>query len=195
MERPNKGTIRAFCGPMFSGKTSSFIPIIEKNIEANKKIKLFRPIKDDRYDDVGNEKLVTNNQKIIDIDTEKVKDSDEILNQVKNLDLDLIFIDEAQFFDEKLVKVCHKIANMGKDVVVSGLDMDAFGVPFKTMPLMLSISDSVTKLKAICDFCKEEKANLTYRKDSSTEQEVVGGKEKYGAICRDCESVHHKVFK
>lgn len=195
MERPNKGTIRVFCGPMFSGKTSSFIPIIEKTLEANKKIKIFRPTIDDRYSNVTNEKVVTNNQKIIDIDTQKVNNSEEILNQVRNLDINLIFIDEAQFFDENLIKVCHIIANMGKDIVISGLDMDAFGVPFKTMPQILSIADSIIKLKAICDFCKEEKANFTYRKDSSTEQELVGGKEKYGAICRDCESVHHKVFK
>lgn len=195
MERPNKGTIRVFCGPMFSGKTSSFIPIIEKTIEAKKRTKIFRPTIDDRYSDIANEKVVTNNHKIIDIDTQKVKDSAEILHQVKDLNLDLIFIDEAQFFDENLITMCHQIANMGKDIVISGLDMDAFGVPFKTMPPILSIADSIVKLKAICDYCKEEKANFTYRKDTSTEQELVGGKEKYGAICRDCESLHHKVFK
>lgn len=195
MERPNNGTIRAFCGPMFSGKTSNFIPIIEKLIAAGKKIKIFRPAKDDRYDNIDDTKIVTNNGRKIDIDTEKVSNPEEILRQTIEKKLDAVFIDEAQFFEKELVEICHQIANLGKDVIIAGLDMDSFGVPFKTMPPLLAIADSVVKLKAVCDFCTEEKANFTYRKDPSKEQELIGGKEKFGAICRDCESIHHKVFK
>ena len=199
MQKPNAGNIRVITGPMFSGKTSSLIPIIEKYEEAGKRIKLFRPTQDDRYDTQENTDLKTNNNRTIIINTQKINSSEDLLQQIFNLDA--LFVDEGQFFDKNFIKISNQIRMSGKEIIITGLDMDVYKNPFGIMPQLLAIADHVTKLVGICDFCKEEKANFSYFKNTQEEFErlmkdnaVIGGKEYFGCICTECENKHHKTF-
>jgi thymidine kinase len=104
-------------------------------------------------------------------------------------DCDVVGIDEAQFFDEQLVEVCSKLANMGKRVIIAGLDMDFKGVPFGVMPTLMAVAEYVTKVHAICVQCGAV-ANYSYRLVQSEEKVLLGETEKYEARCRTCFHKH-----
>ena len=133
---------------------------------------------DSRY---SKEKIVSHNQS--EIKSTAVGFANDILLQAT--DSDVVGIDEAQFFDEEIVRVVNLLANSGKRVILAGLDMDYRAIPFKPMDQLLSIAEYVTKVNAICMNCGEV-ASYTHRRTKSTKTVVLGEKDIYEALCRQC---------
>ncbi len=173
-----KGWIEVICGSMFSGKTEETIRRLKRALIANKKVIIFKPIIDKRYHTTQIVSHDENNMESI-----PVKDAESILNHIK--DAEVIAVDEAQFFDDKLPQVCETLALSGVRVIVAGLDMDFKGRPFGPMPAMMAIAEYVTKLHAICMVCGNI-ATHSYRKSSSNKKVVLGEQETYEARCRNC---------
>jgi thymidine kinase len=172
------GWIEVICGSMFSGKTEELIRRMKRAQFANQKLVLFKPIIDDRY----HEENVVSHQGTS-LKAVPVNDSREILENWKNERV--VAIDEAQFFDEGLIDVCNTLAEKGVRVILAGLDMDYLGVPFGPMPQLLSISEYVTKVHAICVSCGNL-AQFSHRTTVEKEQVLVGAVEKYKPLCRAC---------
>ncbi|MEO7801895.1 MAG: thymidine kinase [Ginsengibacter sp.] len=173
-----KGWIEVICGSMFSGKTEELIRRLRRVKIANLKVEIFKPAIDTRYDEL---KIVSHDENKI--QSTPVKHSAEILDLVK--DVDVVGIDEAQFFDESIIAVCQQLALNGVRVIVAGLDMDFKGKPFGKMPDLLAIADYITKLHAICVKCGNI-ANISYRKTLSRDQVVLGEMDVYEPRCRNC---------
>lgn len=173
-----RGWIEVICGSMFSGKTEELIRRLKRVKIANLSVEIFKPAIDVRYDEV---KIVSHDTNWI--SSTPVKSSKEILTLVK--DVDVVGIDEAQFFDEDITKVCEELALRGIRVIVAGLDMDYLGNPFGQMPNLLAIADYITKLHAICVRCGNI-ANISYRKTADEGQVVLGEKDVYEPRCRTC---------
>ena len=170
------GWIEVICGSMFSGKTEELLRRIKRAKIAKQKIKIFKPKKDVRYD----------KKKVISHDQNSIK-SKPVSNPVKIIKLsekfEVIGIDEAQFFDDSLVDVCNELANLGKRVIVSGLDMDYKGKPFGPIPNLLAIAEYVTKVHAVCS--KSGKmASYTHRIVDSDDLILLGDTKKYQALSR-----------
>lgn len=187
MERtrqPTVGIIEIICGPMFSGKTEELIKRLTRSKIAKKNTVVFKPIIDKRFDEI--QVVSHSDQKIVSI---PVKDTDAIKSYLQNTEkpIEVIGIDEAQFFDNSIVQFVEQLANSGLRVVLSGLDQDFEGKPFGPMPLLLAAADVVTKQYAICIICgapasKSHRVNL----DMDNNQILVGGMEIYEARCRAC---------
>lgn len=177
----NTGWIEVVSGCMFSGKTEELIRRLRRAKFAKLKVKIFKPKIDDRYS--LNEIVSHSEQALPSI---MIENSEEILSLIK--DADIIGIDEAQFFDDNISSVVLKLAEMGKRVIVAGLDMDYKGEPFGPMPTLLAIAEYVTKPKAICVVCGSP-ATMTQRISDSKDQVDVGATDKYEARCRK----HHYI--
>ena len=173
-----RGWIEVICGSMFSGKTEELIRRLKRVKIANLSVEIFKPAIDVRYDEV---KIVSHDTNWI--NSTPVKSSQEILALVK--DVDVVGIDEAQFFDTDITMVCETLALRGIRVIVAGLDMDYLGNPFGQMPNLLAIADYITKLHAICVKCGNI-ANISYRKTADEGQVVLGEKDVYEPRCRTC---------
>lgn len=163
---------------MFSGKTEELIRRIRRAEIANQNIRLFKPKVDTRF---AKKEIVSHNQNTL--KSTVVSSSSEILTQVDSVDV--VGIDEAQFFDEKLIEVANSLANSGIRVIIAGLDMDYAGVPFGPMPQLMAIAEFVTKVHAICQQCGSL-ANYSYRLDPDQSQILVGEKDVYEPRCRKC---------
>ncbi len=173
-----RGSIEVICGSMFSGKTEELIRRLKRVKIANLKVEIFKPRIDTRYDEV---KIVSHDATAI--QSTPVENSQKILEMAG--DVDVIGIDEAQFFDAEIANVCDTLAHRGIRVIVAGLDMDYLGNPFGQMPYIMAKADYVTKLHAICMQCGNI-ANYSYRKVSSDEQVLLGAKDSYEPRCRNC---------
>ena len=174
----SSGSVEVICGSMFSGKTQELIRRLKRLRVAKKKFKVFKPAIDIRY---KKNKIVSHNKDSISATV--VNNIAEIQNLIS--DEEVIAIDEAQFFDETLISLCNDLANKGKRIIICGLDMDYLGVPFGIMPSLMAISDSITKLHAICSDCGDT-ANYSYRKSIDQDRIVIGEKDEYKALCRVC---------
>ena len=174
----NKGNIETICGPMFSGKTEELIRRLKRSIIAKNKVIVFKPKIDNRYSD---DLIVSHNNNSIQSIT--ITDENEISEKSKNFDI--IGIDEIQFFNKKIIKVCITLANQGKRVIVSGLDKDFNGIPFGIMPDILCESEYISKLNAICNICGDY-AFFTRRISKDKKQILLGELDKYEANCRSC---------
>ncbi|MDR2827976.1 MAG: thymidine kinase [Acholeplasmatales bacterium] len=139
------GSIEVVCGPMFAGKTEELIRRIRRLVYAKKSFLVFKPAIDDRYSKKS--ELVSHNKTTC--DSILINNSLDILNYISPT-LDAVIIDEAQFFDNNIVKIADKLADSGIRVIIGGLDRDFKGEPFGPMPFLLAIAESVTKLTAIC---------------------------------------------
>ena len=175
-QRP--GSIEVVCGSMFSGKTEELIRRVKRAQIARQNIIIFKPTIDIRY---SREDVVSHNRTAI--QAIPVEHSRLILRMGQ--DAEVIAIDEAQFFDDGIVDVCNALANMGKRVIVAGLDMDYLGKPFGPMPNLLSIADEVTKTRAICMRCGRL-ASFSYRIAENDQQVLLGEKSEYMPLCRTC---------
>lgn len=173
-----RGWIEVICGSMFSGKTEELIRRLNRVRIANLKVEIFKPAIDTRYD---KQNIVSHDEKAI-LST-PIETSQSILLLAS--DVDVVGIDEAQFFDEQLPEVCDQLALRGLRVIVAGLDMDYLGKPFGQMPFLLAKADYITKLHAICVKCGNI-ANYSYRKSEKTGQVLLGEKESYEPRCRYC---------
>lgn len=172
------GWIEVICGSMFSGKTEELIRRIKRAKIANQKIQIFKPVTDNRYHETN---VVSHDENSI--VSVAINTSSEILNNVS--DVNVVGIDEAQFFDEKLPEVCQKLAVRGIRVIIAGLDMDYKGKPFGPIPYLLSIAEYITKVHAICPHCGNL-ATHSYRLSSENDTVVLGSKDKYEPRCRIC---------
>ena len=173
-----RGWIEVICGSMFSGKTEELIRRLRRARIANLRVGIFKPLTDDRYHP---ENIVSHDDNsILSIPVPNAK---AILDEVSTVDV--VGIDEAQFFDESLPEVCDILASKGTRVIVAGLDMDYQGKPFGQMPALLSKAEYITKLHAICMQCGNI-ANYSYRKSGIAEQLLIGNKDLYEPRCRIC---------
>lgn len=172
------GWIEVICGSMFSGKTEELIRRLNRTRIAKLNSQIFKPALDTRY---HQENIVSHSA--LSIPSTPVQVAGQILNLAGNCDV--VGIDEAQFFDPKIVEVCNQLANQGKRVIVAGLDMDFAGQPFGCMPQLMAIAEYVTKVHAICVVCGEI-AHYSYRLVPSQDRVVLGETDSYEARCRRC---------
>ena len=172
------GWIEVVCGSMFSGKTEELIRRLKRAEIARQKVKIFKPKIDKRYSDSD---IVSHSEQKI--SSQVVNNANEIIPLA--LEAHVVGVDEAQFFKSDLVDVCNTMANMGKRVIVAGLDMDYKAEPFGPIPKLLSIAEYITKTHAICVICGNP-ANYTYRTTDDKGQVLLGASDKYEARCRNC---------
>lgn len=172
------GWIEVVCGSMFSGKTEELIRRLKRARIANQKVQIFKPAKDIRYDAVD---VVSHDDNAV--NARPVAKATDILQYCE--DVNVIGVDEAQFFDESLPQVCEKLALRGVRIIVAGLDMDFKGRPFGPMPALLSIAEYITKVHAICPHCGNL-ATHSYRLSQEQDTVVLGEKDKYEPRCRIC---------
>ena len=172
------GWIEVVCGSMFSGKTEELIRRVRRAQIARQKVELFKPQIDTRY---SKDEIVSHDDQKL--PSRVIKDANEIIPL--SLEAQVVAIDEAQFYKKSLVKVCKTLANMGKRVIVAGLDTDFRGEPFSPIPELLAIAEYITKTHAICVVCGNP-ANFTQRTSKSRDQVVIGTSDIYEARCRNC---------
>lgn len=172
------GWLEVVCGSMFSGKTEELIRRLRRAQIANLKVEIFKPAIDTRYHET---KVVSHQGS--EITSQPVSNSQQILLLTQGVDV--IGIDEAQFFDEGIVEVVNVLANRGSRVIIAGLDMDFSGKPFGPMPALLATAEFVTKVHAICQRCGSL-ANFSYRLTASKSQVLLGEKDSYEPRCRSC---------
>jgi len=172
------GWIEVVCGSMFSGKTEELIRRVRRAQIARQKVELFKPQIDTRY---SKDEIVSHDDQKL--PSRVIKDANEIIPL--SLEAQVVAIDEAQFYKKSLVKVCKTLANMGKRVIVAGLDTDFRGEPFSPIPDLLAIAEYITKTHAICVVCGNP-ANFTQRTSKSRDQVVIGTSDIYEARCRNC---------
>ena len=170
------GWIEVICGSMFSGKTEELIRRLKRAEFAKQKILIFKPSTDVRYSE---SKVVSHDSN--EIISMSVSSSKEIIQLSK--DIDVVALDEAQFFDDGIVDVCNELANGGKRVIVAGLDMDYEGNPFGPMPNLMAIAEFVTKVHAICTKTGNL-ANYSHRISKSKDLVLLGEREEYEPLSR-----------
>ena len=175
---PRRGWIEVICGSMFSGKTEELIRRLRRAEFAKQRVAIFKPGLDTRYDEV---QVVSHDA--TSIPSTPVDDSAMLLRLAD--DIQVVGIDEAQFFDSGLPAVCEELACRGVRVIIAGLDMDFLGKPFGPMPALLAVAEYVTKVHAICMRCGAL-ANFSHRKHGSTDLIHLGETESYEPLCRAC---------
>lgn len=173
----NTGWIEVIAGSMFSGKSEELIRRLRRAEIARLRVQVFKPKIDTRYSD---DHIVSHSDLRMKSDT--VTNASEILNRVDPR-TDVVGIDEAQFFDVSIVDVCNRLADMGKRVIVAGLDKDYLGKPFDPMPQLLAIAEYISKPLAICVVCGNP-ANYSQRVIESEDRVLVGASGVYEARCR-----------
>ena len=173
-----RGSIEVICGSMFSGKTEELIRRLKRSQIAKLKVEIFKPKVDSRY----SENEVVSHDKNAILST-PVDSSGNIMLLAD--DVNVVGIDEAQFFDDGLVEVCNKLANSGIRVIIAGLDMDYKGIPFGPVPALCAIADDVTKVHAVCMRCGSP-AYVSHRLVDNNKRVLLGEKGEYEPICRLC---------
>lgn len=176
---PWGGWIEVVTGSMFSGKSEELIRRLRRAIIARQRVQVFKPAIDDRY---AVTQVVSHSRWRL--EAERVARAAEILERLDPR-TEVVGIDEGQFFDDDLVRVCNHLADLGKRVIVAGLDMDFRGKAFGPMPELLAVAEDVEKMHAICARCGAA-ASYTQRLTQAQEQVVVGAADIYEARCRRC---------
>jgi thymidine kinase len=177
--RGNLGWIEVICGSMFSGKSEELIRRLRRAQIARQRVQIFKPNIDVRFSD---DHIVSHSD--MKMKSQLVVTALEIMEQLDGR-TQVVGIDEGQFFDIQLVSVCNRMADMGKRVIVAGLDQDYRGRPFDPMPQLLAIAEYITKTLAICVRCGAP-ANRTQRMVDNTDRLLVGASDMYEARCRLC---------
>jgi len=183
-----RGSVEVVCGSMFSGKTEELIRRVRRAQIARQKVQVFKPIIDDRY---GLQKITSHNG--LYVEALPVASAAAILDLVEP-DTTVVAVDEIQFFDWQIARVCGELAERGVRVIAAGLDMDFRGEPFGPMPVLMAEAEMVDKLQAICVSCGEP-ASRTQRlingKPAAYGDPVilVGASQVYEARCRHCHQV------
>jgi len=175
----NVGWIEVICGPMFSGKSEELIRRLRRAMIARKRVEVFKPTIDNRYSD---DEIVSHGDQRM--KSTVVSSAQEILDQIDRR-AQVIGVDESNFFGPDLVDVATHLADMGKQVIIAGLDTDYLGRPFPPMPELLCLAESITKTLAICMRCGNP-AKHTQRLVESSDLIVVGASGMYEARCRRC---------
>ncbi|MGH9816981.1 MAG: thymidine kinase [Candidatus Acidiferrales bacterium] len=173
------GWIEVIVGPMFSGKSEELIRRLRRAEFARQRVQIFKPVIDQRY---SNSDIVSHSG--LEIRSDCVRAASDVMEKVEPR-TEVVGIDEAQFLGEGIVEACEKLADMGKRVIVAGLDTDFLGRPFEPMPRLLAVAEEITKLLAICVRCGNPAVH-TQRLVASEELIVVGASGMYEARCRRC---------
>ncbi|MFA6949651.1 MAG: thymidine kinase [Lentimicrobiaceae bacterium] len=173
-----RGWIEVICGSMFSGKTEELIRRLNRARIAKQRVEIFKPMIDTRYDENN---VVSHNENSI--MSTPVSSATQIL--LLTNEVDVVGIDEVQFFDSEIVEVCNNLASQGIRVIVAGLDMDFTGKPFGPVPSLMATAEYVTKVHAICIRCGNL-AQYSYRKGSDKKLVMLGETESYEPLCRTC---------
>lgn len=176
--RHKRGSVEVIAGSMFSGKTEELIRRLKRAKIAGLRVEIFMPALDKRYSDNS---VVSHDERSI--SSTPVETSAQIL--LLTGDVDVVGVDEAQFFDNGIVEVCRILADRGIRVVVAGLDMDFSGKPFGPMPEIMATAEYVTKVHAICVECGNL-ASYSYRLADDKRLVMLGEKELYRPLCRNC---------
>lgn len=174
------GQIEVICGSMFSGKSEELIRRLRRAQLARQRVQVFTPTVDDRWG--GGEEIASHSEQRL--RAVPVNSSAEILRAVLDR-TEVVGIDEVQFFDAGVVDVINKLANMGKRVIVAGLDQDYRGRPFDPMPQIMAVAEYVTKTLAVCVRCGAP-ANRSQRLVAEGTRVLVGASDAYEARCRRC---------
>ena len=182
-ETHRRGRIEVICGSMFSGKTEELIRRLKRAKIARQQVEIFKPAIDVRY-------IVSHDSNSI--ASTPVDSSGSIL--LLSSGVDVVGIDEAQFFDDGIIDICNQLADQGTRVIVAGLDMDFKKEPFGPMPKLLSIADEVTKVHAICVECGHL-ANYSHRLVDNDKRVLLGEKGEYQPLCRSCYNKKHEAHK
>ena len=173
-----QGKIEVICGCMFSGKTEELIRRVKYANRKGLSTQVFKPEIDFRYQ---KNRIVSHN--LNSLESISIQNSEELLNHSQNHNI--IAIDEAQFFDAKLVEVCKELSAQNKRVILAALDMDFQGLPFGNMPSLIAAANLVTRLNAICNPCGKP-ATHTFKKIASQKLIEIGESDIYEARCRTC---------
>lgn len=172
------GWIEVICGSMFSGKTEELIRRLKRAKIANQKVEIFKPKVDTRYDDAN---VVSHDaNSILSI---PIEHSSRLLTLTEGVNV--VGIDEAQFFDLELTENVQKLALRGLRIIIAGLDMDFKGRPFGPMPQLLAVAEYITKVHAICPHCGNL-ATHSYRLTDEGDTVLLGEKDRYEPRCRTC---------
>jgi thymidine kinase len=172
------GWIEVICGSMFSGKTEELIRRLKRARIARQTVEIFKPEVDTRY---SAEDVVSHDERAI--HSTPVQSASQIL--LLATDVDVVGVDEAQFFDDELVNVCNKLADTGIRVIVAGLDMDYTGKPFGPIPALMATAEFVDKVHAVCIHCGGI-AQYSHRTVDMQGQVVLGETDRYEPLCRHC---------
>ena len=170
------GWIEVICGSMFSGKTEELIRRLKRAQFAKQKVEIFKPAIDVRYDD----------QKVVSHDANEIRSTPVPSSaniRILASDVDVVGIDEAQFFDDEIITICNDLANSGIRVIVAGLDMDFKGNPFGPMPALMATAEYVTKVHAVCTRTGNL-ANYSFRKSDDKKLVMLGETEEYEPLSR-----------
>jgi thymidine kinase len=170
------GWIEVICGSMFSGKTEELIRRLKRAQFAKQNVEIFKPALDKRYDE---EEVVSHNDNRIRSTPVPVASNIRLLAS----DVDVVGIDEAQFFDNEIVAVCNDLANRGVRVIVAGLDMDFKGNPFGPMPALMATAEYVTKVHAVCTHTGNL-AHYSFRKAQNDDIVMLGETQEYEPLSR-----------
>lgn len=188
-EVPSTGKLEIICGPMFSGKSEELIRRLRRAIIAKQRAMTFKHALDNRFsfDCVASH---TGDK----IDAQAIDTPERILEFVKKGGVDVIGIDEVQFFANSIVYVVDELVHSGKRVIAAGLDLDFKGIPFGPMPTLLTLADEVMKLKAICAICGKDapfSQRLIDGKPAKYTDPIIliGAQESYQARCRTCYTI------
>lgn len=170
------GWIEVICGSMFSGKTEELIRRLKRAQFARQKVEIFKPTVDTRYVD----------DHVVSHDSNQIRSTP--VPAAANIPIladncDVVGIDEAQFFDDEIVKVCNDLANRGVRVIVAGLDMDYKGNPFGPMPALMATAEYVTKVHAVCPRTGNL-AHYSFRKSNNDNLVLLGETEEYEPLSR-----------
>lgn len=172
------GSIEVICGSMFSGKTEELIRRMKRAQFAKQKVEIYKPCVDVRYSE----------DKVVSHDFHSIP-STPIDSPAKMLelssDVEVVGVDEAQFFDSSIVEVVQALANKGIRVIIAGLDTDFLGKPFGPMPALMAVAEDIQKVHAICVRCGSP-ANHSHRLSKSEELVLLGEKDEYEPLCRHC---------
>ncbi len=173
-----RGWVEVITGCMFSGKTEELIRRLKRAVIAGQKVEIFKPKIDNRYS--GHEVVSHSEQRIASTSVDFANDILMLADQC-----DVVGIDEAQFFDDQIVKVANLLANKRKRVIISGLDMDFKARPFEQIADLMAVADYVSKLQAVCVNCGAP-ANYSHRIVNFDQRVMIGEKEAYEPRCRVC---------
>ena len=179
LESPKKaGSVEVICGSMFSGKTEELIRRLKRAQFAKQKVEIYKPCIDVRYSE----------DKVVSHDSHSIPstpiNTPAAMLQLSS-DIEVVGIDEAQFFDETIVGVVQTLANKGVRVIIAGLDTDFLGKPFGPMPALMAVAEDIQKVHAICVKCGSP-ANHSHRLIASDDLVVLGEKDEYEPLCRHC---------
>jgi thymidine kinase len=172
------GWIEVITGSMFSGKTEELIRRLKRAKIARQRVEIFKPSVDNRYSET---EVVSHDENAI--PSTPVSNSADILELASNVQV--VGIDEAQFFDNGLVEVCNTLADRGIRIIVAGLDMDYRGRPFGPIPGLMAVAEYITKVHAICQRCGNL-AQYSFRKSQDEQLVLLGEQDEYEPLCRKC---------